>query len=72
MPFPTFHVICNELLIEELNMETETPAPTQALYSAPPGGQAPSGGKAVKAHILLFAYIYATVPEGAIIKTNPG
>jgi hypothetical protein len=26
----------------------------------------------IKAHILLYAYIYATVPEGAIISSNPG
>jgi hypothetical protein len=28
--------------------------------------------KAHKAHILLPAYIYATVPKGAIISPNPG
>jgi hypothetical protein len=28
--------------------------------------------KAHKAHILLSAYIYATVPEGAIISPNQG
>jgi hypothetical protein len=42
--FPTFHVVRNELLLEELTMVTEAPAP--ALYSAPPDNQAPSGGQA--------------------------
>jgi hypothetical protein len=32
---PTFYVVCNELLLEELTMETEAPAPASALYSAP-------------------------------------
>jgi hypothetical protein len=42
--FPTFHVVRNELLLEELTMTLEAPAPVSALYSAPPGGPAPSGG----------------------------
>jgi hypothetical protein len=33
--FPNFHVVCNELLLEELTMETEAPALAPALYSAP-------------------------------------
>jgi hypothetical protein len=44
VPFPTFHVVRNELLLEELTMETETPAPAPALYNAPPDGQGPFGG----------------------------
>jgi hypothetical protein len=44
VPFPTFHAVRNELLLEELTMQTKAPAPASALYSAPPGGQAPSGG----------------------------
>jgi hypothetical protein len=43
VPLPTFHDVRNELLLEDLTMETEAPAPT--LYSAPPCGQAPSGGQ---------------------------
>ncbi|XP_008656841.2 uncharacterized protein [Zea mays] len=42
VPFPTFHVVWNKLLLEELIMETEAPAPAPPLYSSPPGGQAPS------------------------------
>jgi hypothetical protein len=41
-PFPTFHIVHNKLLLEELTMETEAPTPASALYSAPPSGQAPS------------------------------
>jgi hypothetical protein len=44
VPFPTFHVVRNELLLEELTMTTEAPAPPLTLYSAPPSGQATSGG----------------------------
>jgi hypothetical protein len=36
VPFPTFHVMHNEILHEELTMETEAPAPAPALYSALP------------------------------------
>jgi hypothetical protein len=43
VPFPTFHDVKNELLLEELTMAYEATAP--ALYNAPPGGQAPSGGQ---------------------------
>ena len=46
VPFSTFHVVRNELLLKELTMVTEAPAPAPALYSAPPGTQAPSGGQA--------------------------
>jgi hypothetical protein len=46
VPFPTFHHIKNELLLEELTMVYEAPAPAPALYSAPPVGQAPSRGQA--------------------------
>lgn len=44
MPFPTFHAVQNEFLLEELTMMIEAPAQALTLYSAPPGGQAPSGG----------------------------
>jgi hypothetical protein len=43
VPFPTFHVMQNELLHEELTMVTKTPAPAPALYNAPPGDHVPSG-----------------------------
>jgi hypothetical protein len=43
MPFPTFHVMRNDLLLEELTMVTEAPASAPTLYSAPLGGQAPGG-----------------------------
>jgi hypothetical protein len=46
VPFPTFHHVRNELLLEELTMAYEAPAPAPTLYNAPPGGQAPSGGQA--------------------------
>jgi hypothetical protein len=46
VPFPTFHVMRNELLLEELTMTIEAPAPASSLYSAPPDGQASSGGQA--------------------------
>jgi hypothetical protein len=46
VPFPTFHVIRNELLLEELTMASKAPAPASALYGAPPGDKAPSGGQA--------------------------
>jgi hypothetical protein len=36
----------NKLLLEELSMDTEAPAPAPALYSATPDSQAPSGGQA--------------------------
>jgi hypothetical protein len=38
VPFPTFYVVRNELLLEELTLETEAPATTPTLYVAPPGG----------------------------------
>jgi hypothetical protein len=34
----------NELLLEELTMAIEAPAPALALYNAPPNSQASSGG----------------------------
>jgi hypothetical protein len=40
VPFPTFNAALNELLLEELTRETETPAAALALHSAPSGGQA--------------------------------
>jgi hypothetical protein len=46
VPFPTFHAVRNELLLEELTMAHEATALAPALYSAPPGDQAPSGGQA--------------------------
>jgi hypothetical protein len=46
VPFPTFHVVRNELLLEELTMTIETPTPAPAIYSATPGAQASSGGQA--------------------------
>jgi hypothetical protein len=36
VPFPTFHIVRNEILHEELSMETEAPALAPALYSALP------------------------------------
>jgi hypothetical protein len=44
VPFPTFHAVRNELLLEELTMANEAPTPASALYSAPTSGQPPSGG----------------------------
>jgi hypothetical protein len=44
--FPTFHVVRNELLLEELTMTLEAPTPASALYSATPGAQAPFEGQA--------------------------
>jgi hypothetical protein len=44
VPFPAFYDVRNELLLEELTLETEAPAPAPPLYSARRGGQAPSGG----------------------------
>ena len=46
VPFPTFHAVRNELLLEELTMANEAPTPASALYSAPTSGQPPSGGQA--------------------------
>jgi hypothetical protein len=45
VPFPTFHVVPNELLLEELTLVTEAPTLAPALYNAPPGGLAPSRGR---------------------------
>jgi hypothetical protein len=44
VPFPTFHAVRNELLLEELTMANEAPTPASALYSAPTSGQPSSGG----------------------------
>jgi hypothetical protein len=38
VPFPTFHDVRNELLLEELTMTYEATAPALALYSASSGG----------------------------------
>jgi hypothetical protein len=46
VPFPTFHAVRNELILEELTIVSKAAAPAPTLYSAPPGGQAPSGGHA--------------------------
>ena len=46
VPFPTSRAVRNELLLKELTMAIEAPAPAPTLYSAPPGGQASSGGQA--------------------------
>jgi hypothetical protein len=48
VPFPTFHAVRNELLLEELTMANEAPTPASALYSAPTSGQLPSGGQATR------------------------
>jgi hypothetical protein len=48
VPFPTFHTVRNELLLEELTMANEAPTPASALYSAPTSGQPPSGGQATR------------------------
>jgi hypothetical protein len=45
VPIPTFHTVRNELLLEELTMETKAPTPVLALYSAPHGSQAPLWGQ---------------------------
>jgi hypothetical protein len=44
VPFSTFHIMCNELLLEELTIEMRNPASALVLYNAPSGSQAPSGG----------------------------
>jgi hypothetical protein len=48
VPFPTFHAVRNELLLEELTMANEAPTPASTLYSAPTSGQPPSGGQATR------------------------
>jgi hypothetical protein len=55
VPFPTFHVVRNELLLEELTMANEAPTPASALYSAPTSGQPSSGGQATRRPGLLPA-----------------
>jgi hypothetical protein len=37
VPFPTFHAVWNELLLEELTMTHEAPTPAPTLYSTTPG-----------------------------------
>jgi hypothetical protein len=37
MPFPTFHAVRNELLLEELTMTYEAQPPASALYSTTTG-----------------------------------
>jgi hypothetical protein len=49
VPFPTFHVVRNELLLEELTMTFEAPTPAPALYSTTPGTQASLEGQAPRA-----------------------
>jgi hypothetical protein len=44
MPFPTFHAMRNELLLEELTMAIEAPSPGPVLYNAPTSAQASSRG----------------------------
>jgi hypothetical protein len=45
-PFPTFHVVRNELLLEELTMDTEAPALSPGTLQRSSRWQAPSGGHA--------------------------
>jgi hypothetical protein len=45
VPFPTFHAVQNELLLEELTMAFEATTPASALYSTTPGTQASPGGR---------------------------
>jgi hypothetical protein len=45
VPFPTFHDVRNELLLEELTMANEAPTPASAPYSAPTSCQPPSGAR---------------------------
>jgi hypothetical protein len=45
VPFPTFHAVRNELLLEELTMTHEAHPPASALYSATTGTLASSGGQ---------------------------
>jgi hypothetical protein len=44
VPFPTFHTVRNEHLLEEFTMTFEAPTPAPALYSTTPGTQASPGG----------------------------
>jgi hypothetical protein len=46
VPFPTFHAVRNELLLEELTMTHGAPTPASALCSASTGAQATPGGQA--------------------------
>jgi hypothetical protein len=46
VPFLTFHIVRNELLLKELTMAIEAPSPALALYNATTGAQASSGGHA--------------------------
>jgi hypothetical protein len=44
VPFPTFHAVRSELLLEELTMTFEAPTKASTLYSTTPGAQASPGG----------------------------
>jgi hypothetical protein len=46
VPFLSFHDVRNELLLEELTLDTKSPASTTTLYGTPSGAQAPSGDQA--------------------------
>jgi hypothetical protein len=46
VPFPTFHAVRNELVLEELTMTIKAPTPAPALYNTSSGAQVPSGGQA--------------------------
>jgi hypothetical protein len=48
VPFATFHVVRNELLLEELTMTIEATTPAPALYSAITGAEASFGGQATR------------------------
>jgi hypothetical protein len=45
VPFPTFHAVRNELLLEELNITHEAPTLVSALYNATTGAHATPGGQ---------------------------
>jgi hypothetical protein len=62
--FPTFQAVRNELLLEELTMESEAPAPASALYSAPLGGQAPSRGQTPRSPSTVVATHTTRRPYG--------
>jgi hypothetical protein len=58
----------NEVLLEELTMAIEAPAPAPALYSAPPDGQASSGGQAPRTSSTKAP---ARPPTVALVATRP-
>jgi hypothetical protein len=45
VPFPTFHVVRNELLLEELTMTHDAPTLAVVLYSTIPSAQVSPGGQ---------------------------